>query len=195
MRRLVYFVACTADGFIAHPDGSFAGFPADEAYFAALASDFPETFPAPFRKGSPTRAENRRFDAVLMGRKTYEVGLRDGLASPYPTLDQYVFTRSLKDRPHPDVTLVGDDAASFVSALKERGGKAIWLCGGSRLATTLFASGSIDELIVKVNPVLFGAGLPLLARSEQPVSLELTETFRYPSGHMRLHYSVLPSTG
>jgi dihydrofolate reductase len=87
MRKLIYFVASTLDGFIARGDGSFADFPWSEDYLAALLEAFPETFPARFRPGAPTRTGNRLFDAVLMGRKTYEVGLAEGIASPYPTLD------------------------------------------------------------------------------------------------------------
>ena len=190
MRRLIYFVASTLDGFIARPDGSFADFPWDDAYLAALLDSFPETFPAHLRPGTPTRADNRCFDAVLMGRRTYEVGLREGIASPYPTLDQYVFSRTIPESPHSGVTLVRDDVVGFVSRLKQQRGKAIWLCGGADLAATLFEAGLVDELTVKLNPVLFGSGIPLLGRAHGRVGLELMETFTYPSGHVRLHYRV-----
>jgi dihydrofolate reductase len=190
MRKLIYFVASTLDGFIAHPDGSFGGFPWDEAYLAALLESFPETFPAPMRPGAPTRADNRWFDAVLMGRKTYEVGLREGLTSPYPTLAQYVFSRSMPESPHSEVTLVRDDVRDIVPDLKQQTGKAIWLCGGADLAGSLFAAGLVDELIVKVNPVLFGSGIPRLGPTVERTVLALTESVVYPSGHIRLHYSV-----
>ena len=42
---------------------------------------FPETFPAPYR---PPGVANQRFDAVLMGRATYEVGQREGSHPPIP---------------------------------------------------------------------------------------------------------------
>ena len=190
MRKLIYFVASTLDGFIAHPDGSFGGFPWDAEYLTALLESFPETFPAHLRPGAPTRADNRRFDAVLMGRKTYEVGLREAVMSPYPTLDQYVFSRSMRESPHEDVTLVEDDVRSFVPTLKQQDGKAIWLCGGADLAGSLFAAGLLDELIVKLNPVVFGSGIPLVGPAIERVALELTASFVYPSGHVRLHYSV-----
>ena len=190
MRKLIYFVASTLDGFIARGDGSFADFPWSQEYLAALLEAFPETFPARLRPGAPTRADNRLFDAVLMGRKTYEVGLSEGIASPYPTLDQYVFSRSMSKSPHSDVTLVSVDAPGFVSALKAQEGRAIWLCGGADLATTLFEANLIDELIVKLNPVLFGSGVPLVGPAVRNVPLTLTDTFTYPSGHVRLHYAV-----
>src|SRR5262245_27083049 len=140
MRDLVYYVASTLDGFIAQQDGSLGAFPADEAYLAALLEQIPETFPAPMRPGNPTRAENRRFDAVLMGRSTYEVGLRMGLSSPYPTLDQYVISRSMTSSPDQAVQLIRTDAAEAVARLKKAPGKDIWLCGGAALASTLFVA-------------------------------------------------------
>jgi dihydrofolate reductase len=45
---------------------------------------------------SPTA---RRFDTVLMGRKTYEVGLNEGITSPYQPLRQVVFSRSMQASP------------------------------------------------------------------------------------------------
>jgi len=190
MRPLVYYIAATLDGFIAREDGSFDDFPIDDAYLAALLAEYPETFPAPLRSADVTRADNRRFGAVLMGRKTYKVGLNQGLSNPYPTLDQYVFSRSMAASPDPAVTLVSDDAADFVADLKEQDGAAIWICGGGALATTLFDAGLVDEVIVKLNPIVFGTGIPLLARSQRARSLTLESSVVHESGHVVLGYSV-----
>lgn len=190
MRELVYYVAVTLDGFIAHPDGSFDTFPWDADYGADLAEEFPETLPAHLRSTEHRSLENRWFDAVLMGRTTYEVGLKEGIARPYPTLRQYVFSRSYNESPDPQVTLVSSDAVEVVRTLKQEDGKAIWLCGGSALATTLLMAGLIDRLILKRNPVLFGSGIPLFAPVVTQVLTELTDHKRYPSGHMVLHYTL-----
>lgn len=190
MRALVYYVAATLDGFIARTDGSFEGFPWDDEFVTYLLATYPETFPPPFREGDAGRSENRRFDTVLMGRKTYEVGLREGLTSPYPTLDQHVFSRSMEASPDPAVTLVTTDAAGAVGHLKRRPGEDIWLCGGSRLATALLDAGLVDEVIVKLNPVIFGAGIPLFGRLRRPRPLRLVERRTFPSGHVLLGYSV-----
>ncbi|MEM7352546.1 MAG: dihydrofolate reductase family protein [Acidobacteriota bacterium] len=192
MRELIYYVATTLDGFIAEPDGSFDGFPMDQGFLAALAKTYPETLPALFHAAMGTRPENTRFDTVLMGRKTYEVGQRDGLTNPYPTLQQIVFSRTLQASPDDNVELVATDAVARVRRLKEESGKAIWLCGGSILASTLLAAGLIDGLIVKLNPVLFGSGIPLFAPAADgaPTGLELTETEVFDSGHAVLQYRV-----
>jgi len=188
---VVYYVAATVDGCIARTDGSFDNFPMDVEYLAALLAEFPETFPAHLRPEGASRDDNRHFDAVLMGRTTYEVGLRMGVSSPYPTLDQYVFSTTMTASPHPDVTLVRDSVVNAVTALKRGPGKAIWLCGGARLASTLFTAGLVDEVVLKLNPVLFGSGIPLVGRGIDPTTkLHLLDTFVHPSGHVRLHYRV-----
>jgi dihydrofolate reductase len=191
MRPVVYYVATTVDGYIARPDGSFDDFPMDETYLAALLAEIPETFPAHLRPAGATRRDNRRFDAVLMGRTTYEVGLRVGVSSPYPTLDQYVVSTTMTASPDPEVTLVRDSVVDAVSRLKAGPGKAIWLCGGARLAATLFSAGLVDEVVLKLNPVMFGSGIPLVGRGIDRTRLRWKDTFVHPSGHVRLHYAVL----
>jgi dihydrofolate reductase len=108
-------------------------------------------------------AENQWFDTVLMGRKTYDVGFKAGVTNPYPHLQQYLFSKSLKVSPDEQVTLVLEDTVQFVEQLKQLPGKGIWLCGGANLASSLFAAGLIDRLILKVNPFLMGEGIPLFA--------------------------------
>ncbi|MBX3278370.1 MAG: dihydrofolate reductase [Acidobacteria bacterium] len=189
-RDLIYYVASTLDGCIAHEDGSFHGFPWDADYGADLLRRFPETFPAHLRGVENSGVENRRFDAVLMGRRTYEVGLQDGITNPYPTLRQYVFSRTMERSPDPQVTLISDEPRQVVRALKHEPGRAIWLCGGAELAATLFGAGLVDKLIVKLNPVVFGAGIPLFGRGIEPTTLMLTDSKVYASGHLVLHYTV-----
>lgn len=187
MRKLVYYVATTLDGFIARPDGSFHEFPWDDAFGAHLMTTWPETFPAQFRQDD---GPNRRFDTVLMGRATYEVGLREGVTSPYPTLRQYLFSTTLEESPSDEVTLISADAEERVRALKTEEGLDIWLCGGGQLATTLHTAGLIDELILKVNPIVFGEGIPLLRAPAAGNGMELRDVRRFDSGHLILTYGV-----
>ena len=192
MRDLVYYIATTLDGFIAREDGSFADFPWDAEFGAHILATFPETFPAHLRPGEVDRSGNKRFDAVLMGRKTYEVGLREGITSPYPTLDQFVFSRSMTASPDRSVRLVPDDPARFVAGLKGGSGGAIWICGGGQLATALFEADLIDELIVKLNPIVFGSGISLFNGPQPTRRLTLSRTRHFPSGHVWLEYRVRP---
>jgi dihydrofolate reductase len=190
MRDVIYYIACTLDGFIAREDGSFAGFPWDDRFGADLLTTFPETFPVHLRGGDWTAADNKWFDTVLMGRKTYEVGLREGITRPYPTLQQYVFSRTMSESPDERVVLVSSNAVERVRKLREDAGRAIWLCGGGVLASTLLSAGLIERLIVKLNPVLFGSGIPLFNGDIGQKALTLTGSKIYDSGHMLLHYSI-----
>ncbi len=190
MASLVYYIATTADGFIARPDGDTSEFPMDPAFLAHIMDTYPETLPAPFRTGPLTPAGNRRFGSVLMGRHTYAVGLGAGLASPYPTLRQFVFASKRLEGAADDVTVVSEQAVDHVRRLKADETRDIWLCGGSQLAATLFEAGLVDEIILKINPLLFGSGMPLLARSIPPLSLETRKSTRFPSGHVWIEYAV-----
>lgn len=188
MRKLIYYVACTVDGFIAREDGSFDCFLTEGEHFDYLLDSFPDTIPAHLRGALGVSAGNKRFDAVLMGRRTYEVGLKVGVTSPYPHLRQYVFSRSLKESPDEEVRLVSGDAAAAVRELKREPGGDIWLCGGGELAAQLFPE--IDELILKVNPVVIGAGVPLFAGAVKTTPLEVTDRKIFGNGFTLTHYRV-----
>lgn len=190
MRELTYYVACSIDGFIAHQDGSHDGFAQDEEYIADLVKTFPETFPAHWREVMDIQADNQWFDIVLMGRKTYEVGLNAGLTNPYPHLKQYLFSQTMKASPDKDIELISENAITLVKSLKEGTGKDIWLCGGANLATTLFAENLIDKLILKVNPFLMGLGIPLFSEVIKQTALELNDNKLYDNGVLRSHYRV-----
>ncbi|MFK7956448.1 MAG: dihydrofolate reductase family protein [Lysobacterales bacterium] len=190
MREVIYYVATSLDGFIARADGSLDGFTWGDEFGAHLLEKYPETLPPPLRGGDPTRSDNQCFDSVLMGRKTYEVGLQEGINSPYPTLDQIVFSRTLDTASDSPIQLVRGGAANTVRALKKEAGKAIWLCGGGELGGLLFGEKLIDRLILKVNPVLFGTGVPLLNAPMDQANLVLQDHHAFQSGHMILHYRV-----
>ncbi len=173
MRRLAYYVAVTSDGFIAHADGSVEGFLMEGEHV----SEFMASLSA--------------YDTVLMGRATYDFGRSFGVTNPYPTLRQYVFSRTMQQRPDPAIQVIASDATAHVRELKaEQTGKDIWLCGGAELATALFAENLIDDLILKVNPVVFGAGKTLFAGAVDRRALQLTGSKVYGNGVVLLRYRL-----
>lgn len=190
MRKLIYYIATTLDGFIAHEDGSFDGFSWNDEFITHLLSEYPETIPAHLKDETVSKEPNKLFDTVLMGRKTYDIGFQQGITNPYPTLDQYVFSRTIKERPHENIIMVSENAVEVIRSLKNKQGKAIWLCGGSELATELLTAGLIDQIIIKLNPVIFGSGIPLFASSDKPAGLILTNSKIFNSGHLILQYDV-----
>lgn len=173
MRRLKYHVACTVDGFIAHTDHTVDGFLSEGEHSA----DYLDSL-------------KTDYEIALMGRKTYEFGLQFGVTSPYPWLKQYVISRTMVTKPDPEVELVSDDASSFVRELKKGTGKEIYLCGGAKLAGVLFSDGLVDELILKINPVLFGIGIPLFSETIPQTDLTLIDSKIYGNGVALLTYRV-----
>ncbi|WP_416668712.1 dihydrofolate reductase family protein [Egbenema bharatensis] len=192
MRKLTYYVACSLDGYIAHQDGSHDGFSQDSEYLAEIVATFPETIPAHLHDVMGVKGENQWFDTVLMGRRTYEVGLKVGVTNPYPHLKQYLFSRSMRESPDAAVELISEDAIARVKKLKQESGQGIWLCGGADLAAALFAEQLIDQLILKINPFLMGAGIPLFAGTIAQTALKLTDSKIYSNGVVVVHYQINP---
>lgn len=192
MRKLTYFVASSVDGFIASPGSSHDMFTESQDHGDWALTHYPETVPTHVRALVPglDAAENQHFDTVLMGRGTYERGLRDGVSSPYSHLRQYVVSGSMVRSPEPAVRLIGEDPVRAVRELKRQDGMGIWLCGGGKLAASLRSE--IDELIVKINPVVMGAGIPLFDSAYAPERYDVTSGTVYSSGVTVMTYAKRP---
>ena len=171
MRPIRYNVAASLDGYIAGPDGGYEWIPDDPTVdFAAIFA---------------------RVDTVLLGRHSYELVRRTGM-TPWPAGTRlFVFSRTLRPEEHPGVTVVADDAAATVAALRaEPGDGDIWLFGGGVLFGSLLAAGQVDAIEVSVVPVLLGGGVPLLPPGTPRTALALTGSPVYPSGMVSLIYAV-----
>lgn len=161
MRTLTYLVATTVDGFVAAPGGgdpSGSVFAVGADYVDHLVTHYPETLPHGARTALGVTAPATRFDTVLEGRRSYQVGLDAGVTNAYPHLRHVVFSRTLES-PDPTVEVTAADPVETVRQLKAAPGGGLWLVGGGELAGALHEE--IDELVLKINPVALGAGVPL----------------------------------
>src|SRR3954468_20652595 len=117
MRRIRYVVAMSLDGYIAGPNGESDWIIMDpEIDFAALFQEF---------------------DTTLLGRRTFEATMQPGSPGGMPGMQTYVFSRTLRQEDHPGVTVVSDQPAEALAALKAKPGKDIWLFGGGELFRSL----------------------------------------------------------
>jgi len=176
-RKLVYYVATTVDHFIAHEDGSVGGFLEQGHHIPDYINSL------------------RDYDTVIVGKNTYEIGYAYGLVAgePVPTyahMMQYVFSQSMPEYNHPQLQVIRQDPAEFMTQLKAKTGGNIYLCGGGQLAGYLLSHRLIDSLILKVNPVLFGAGIPLFGASSQQIALTLSDSKIYANGVIFSHYAI-----
>ncbi|MCE7003773.1 dihydrofolate reductase family protein [Kibdelosporangium philippinense] len=180
MRKLVYYIAVSLDGYIAGPGGEYDFYPTSDAYTAWMTERFPDTIPTRFREVvGVADVPNKNFDTVIMGLGTYLPGVADGMTSPWANLEQYVVSTSLAEIEDPAVTLVRDPLP-LVRELKHRDGKDIWLAGGGKLAGALLAE--IDQLVIKSYPVLAGAGIPVVSGEFQPTQFTPTEHQSFDNG-------------
>ena len=206
MRRVTYFVASTIDGFVAGPnggdptmsgDGESIGpddfFTVGEDYFKHIVTTYPETLPGPARDALGISDAGSHFDTVLEGRGSFELGLDAGIPDAYPHLRHVVFSRTLTSAPGTDVEIVASDPVENVRALKQESGKGIWVVGGGAIAGVLYPE--IDELIVKLNPVTIGRGIPLWGGDSafDATAWERTGCTPLASGVVFLTYSRKPS--
>lgn len=173
MRPVIYSLAISLDGYIARPDGAFDWIPEEPTLDWGAFMD--------------------RFDAVLVGRSTWEVTL----AQPkeyWPTVPVSVFSDTMEPEDAGTATVVRRaDSFETVETMRAGQGKAIWLMGGGVLFRSLLDAGLVDQVETAVAPVLLGEGLPLLTAGAD-CKLRLKEHRTYPSGLVNLLYDVERST-
>ena len=172
VRRIRYQVATSLDGYIAGPKG--------EADWIVMDPDF------------DFRALYAQFDTALVGRRTFEVltgGKKKGGA--LPGMKTFVFSRTLRQRDYPKVTVVAEKSEETVAALRAEPGKDIWLFGGGVLFRSLLDAGLVDAVEVAVIPVLLGGGVPLFPPPAKTAKLSLTGQKVYPkTGIVLLEYAT-----
>jgi dihydrofolate reductase len=181
MRELIYYIAASIDGYIAGPNGEVDAFPIEGDHMNVVLGDYADALPSHVAAALAIEQDLTLFDTVLMGWNTYRVGESVGILSPYAHLRQFVFSRSERERVD-GVEITAENPRAVAQRLKaETTGSSIWLCGGGELAGTLVDE--IDRVIVKVNPVLLGAGIPLFAGAAfAPETLRLERSRVFESG-------------
>jgi dihydrofolate reductase len=184
VRRLVYYVAVTLDGFIAGPGG---GDPSGESYLPLhqdliefIVAEYPETLPGQAREAMGLDAPGARFDTVLEGRASYEIGLAADVTNAYPHLRHVVFSRTMRESPDPTVEVTSAEPRERARALKAEDGRDIWIVGGGTLAHALLPE--IDELILKQHPSAIGSGVPMFNGPFEPHLFRPTEARQLDSG-------------
>lgn len=175
-RKIIYYVASSLDGFIAGPNENISGFvpegPGVDQYLEDL----------------------KEFDTVIMGRKTYEFGYQFGLKPgmpAYPHMQHYIFSSSLQlEQAHPKVQVRPVDLP-FIQALKAETGTPIYLCGGGAFAGYLLENELIDELKIKLNPLILGDGIRLFGESKKSYQLQLIESQQFADGLLINSYDLI----
>src|SRR5207237_8439587 len=102
----------------------------------------------------------------------------------------YVFTRRLLQSAAPaGVEFVNEPIKDFVTRLREKKGKDIWMMGGAGIIASFLDEGEIDEFMIHVIPTFIGEGIPLIAPRHRTVPLKLVSCKKFSDGVVALHYS------
>jgi dihydrofolate reductase len=174
MRKVIAYLAVSADGFIARKDGGI------------------DWLDRPTPRGSYGMPQFfRSIDTILLGRNTYDLALKMGHDSAFESKTRnYVFTHR-PAKPIKNVEFVNEPVAKFLKRLRAAKGKDIWMMGGGEIIASFLDAGEIDEFSIHVIPVLIGEGIPLIAPRRRTTPLKLLSTKRFSDGVVHLNYKVL----
>ena len=148
--------------------------------------------------GSVMFDQAKSMDALLLGRKTYEIFADywpkapqeipfSGLLNRVP---KYVASRTLTGPlTWQGATLVTGDLAETITAMKERHDE-VHVIGSLDLVQTLLRFGLVDRLNLWLYPLVLGSGKQLFAGGTVPTTLRLIESVPYPKGGLQLTYET-----
>ena len=136
-------------------------------------------------------------DAFLLGRRTYVTHAE--AFEPMPAGDpfgdlmnspaKYVVSRTLEQPIWRNTTIIRDDVAGAVRALKASAGKSILTDGSSQLVHALIEDDLVDELILHVYPLALGRGKRVFPETGIDRRFSLARATPYPTGVVGLHYT------
>ena len=140
----------------------------------------------------------RSMDALLLGRRTYEI-----FANYWPTapeeipftgllnrVPKYVASRTLAGPLGWDgSTLIAGPLADGITSIKERHDE-VHVIGSLDLVQSLLRFGLVDRLNLWLYPLLLGRGKQVFAKGVVPTALRLTESVTYPNGTLHLAYET-----
>ena len=182
MRKLIYSMGVSLDGFIAGPAGEIDWSAPDEELHRFH------------------NRQTREIGAHLCGRRLYEEMAYWETADEKPSapehelefariwknLPKIVFSKTL-EKVEGNARLVRDGVAEEVAKLKEQPGKDLAV-GGAGLASTFIKLGLIDEYRLFVSPVVLGGGTPYFPALDARINLELVETRTFGSRVVYVRY-------
>jgi len=179
MSRIVNSTFVSLDGVINHMDQWHFDFVDDESDAIAL-------------------NQLRDSDAMLMGRRTYEIyadawsGREGEYADGINAITKYVASKTLRQADWANTTVLAGDLAGSVAGLKQAHDRDILMHGYGPVAKTLVREGLLDELYLWLHPMLAGVGTTddMLFSDGLNTRLTLLDVRTLRSGVVLLRYEV-----
>ena len=166
MTRFVYGCAVSLDGFIADPGGGVG-------------------FLDAFTGGAYGTEYITRGEAIVMGRGTYDDGLKLGWKGDKRRV--VLLSRDKGEAQYVDE--ISSDPAAIAASLRKTASY-VWVMGGGRTASAFLEAGALTDVIITVVPVVLGGGTPLFGPLRKPAALKLRSSQRFDDGVVTLDYEV-----
>ena len=190
MRKVVFLIHMSLDGFVAGPNGEmdWIVYNEDVEHYG--------------------HALHQSTDTAIYGRITYEMMesywpnvLNDPTATPgalnhahwLEASTKIVFSKTLEAVHWQKTVLIHDDVAGEMARIKQQRGKDMWLIGSPTLAQTFMRLGLIDDYRINLNPVVLGHGRPLFNPADKQPALKLIEAKALMGGVVALRYAPAQS--
>jgi len=187
VRRLVFFIHTSLDGYVATPNREMDWIKVDQEMFDVALS------------------QTQRSDLAVHGRITFEL-MEDYWPTAadqpnatkhdiehsawYNSVEKVVITRTMKNVAKPKLKIIDKDVAAEIQKLKNLPGKDIVIFGSPSIGQLLTAENLIDDYWLFINPILLGHGRPLFVPFDKGLNLELKTSKTFASGVVCLHYQV-----
>jgi dihydrofolate reductase len=141
-------------------------------------------------------------DALLLGRKTYEIFAAywpkapadDPIAARLNGVPKYVASRTLDRVEWANSTLIEGEVADAVARLKQDHDQ-VHVTGSGDLVQTLLRHDLVDRLSLWIYPVLLGSGKRLFADGTIPTALRLVDSATFGNGVVALTYRRVGKPG
>lgn len=128
---------------------------------------------------------------IIMGRKTYSVW------KPKPSKNRLIIILTKSPKKYADLTVDGqleftsEPAASIIKRLEDNGVKEVIVDGGGEINGVFMSSGLVTDILVTIEPYVFGSGVKMFDEMPMNTNLKLLNSeIMNSSGTLLLHYKV-----
>ena len=185
MRKIIVTTNVTLDSVVQAPMGSEEDTSGDFKYGGWTAAN------ADAITGKSVQKEMNQTADYLLGRKTFEIfasfwpmhatmwpGINDGT--------KYILSKTIKNSDWKNTVFL--ESLEDIKQLKNSDGPDIQVWGSSELIHLLLENSLVDELHLRIFPVILGKGKKLFDNGTVPTAFTLTENVVTPKGVIIAHY-------
>ncbi|MFY8021668.1 MAG: dihydrofolate reductase family protein [Bacteroidia bacterium] len=174
MRKLIVYIACSIDGYIAKPN--------DNLDFLKIVEKEGEDY------GYASFFES--VDTILIGRRTFDWVVQQVGLAHYQALDKRVIVISSQAKAQEkNIEYYSGSIPQLIEELKSKEGKNLFCDGGALLIHELLQHHLIDEIYLSIVPILLGDGISLFKSGREEQRYQVKNVQSFDTGLVQIHYT------